>query len=46
MVDRADQVYAFWDGESRGTVDCLRRARAAGKLAAVYGPDGEIMHGR
>lgn len=31
LVDRADRVIAFWDGRSRGTLDTIRKAGAAGK---------------
>jgi hypothetical protein len=32
MIDegRPDRVLAFWDGKSRGTLDCITRAVAAG----------------
>lgn len=36
IVARADEVYAFWDGESRGTWDTIKKARAAGKLRHIY----------
>lgn len=36
IVTAADSVVGFWDGKSRGTLDTLRKAKAAGKLAAVY----------
>jgi hypothetical protein len=29
MVSKADAIVAFWDGESRGTADVLRKARKA-----------------
>ena len=29
MVEIADEVIAFWDGQSRGTADTIKRARAA-----------------
>ena len=36
----ADEVVAFWDGKSRGTLDTMRKAQRAGKLRAVFGADG------
>jgi hypothetical protein len=30
LVAAADQVVAYWDGESRGTADTIRKARRAG----------------
>lgn len=38
IVDRADVVVAFWDGESRGTADTIAKARAAGKHCEVITP--------
>lgn len=32
MVRVSGKVAAFWDGQSRGTADTMRKARAAGKL--------------
>ena len=31
IVDIADEVYALWDGQSRGTADTIARAKKAGK---------------
>ncbi len=36
VVDQADRVVAFWDGESPGTYDALKQARRAGKPFQVY----------
>lgn len=39
MVDQEpDLVLAFWDGKSRGTRDCIDRARAAGIPVEVISP--------
>jgi hypothetical protein len=38
LVERADHVVAFWDGSSAPTRDTIEKARAAGKLRAVYRP--------
>ncbi len=35
IVAAADVVLAFWDGKSRGTMDTVRKARAAGKPCTV-----------
>lgn len=31
MVEKADYVVAFWDGESSGTLDSIEKAQLAGK---------------
>lgn len=36
MVDKADVVVAFWDGESIGTVISVTLAKEAGKLLCVF----------
>lgn len=36
MVDYADRLIAFWDGESPGTADVIRRARKAGLKVKVF----------
>jgi len=36
IVAYADDVYAFYDGKSRGTLDSMRKAVAAGKLRRVF----------
>lgn len=41
VVDEADEVVAWWDGQSRGTVHALRLAVKAGKPVTVFGPDGQ-----
>lgn len=40
IVDAADRVVAFWDGQSRGTRDTLRKAHAARKPILIIYPDG------
>ena len=42
IVERADQIVAFWDGTSKGTADTIRRARAAGKPIMVIGPPATL----
>lgn len=36
IVDACDELVAFWDGASRGTVDSVRRATTARKPTFVY----------
>ena len=36
IVAYADDVYAFYDGKSRGTLDSMKKAVAAGKLRRVF----------
>jgi len=36
IVDEADKVIAFWDGQSNGTKDTIDRAIAAGKPIDIY----------
>lgn len=36
MADNADALIAAWDGQSRGTADMIRRARAKGLKVHVY----------
>jgi hypothetical protein len=36
IVDTADEIVAFWDGQSPGTRDTIRRAKAAGKPVRVF----------
>ena len=38
IVDYADEVYAFWDGQSSGTRDTIRRARGAEKPVEIIYP--------
>jgi hypothetical protein len=45
IVLGSDDVAAFWDGESTGTLDTVRKTIKAGKTLAVFGPDGNLMGG-
>jgi hypothetical protein len=36
MVAQAEAVIAIWDGKSRGTADCIRRAQAAALSVYVH----------
>ncbi len=36
IVERADEVVAFWDGKSRGTKNTIDTAKALGKPCRVY----------
>lgn len=35
IVDRSDFVFAFWDGQSRGTADTINKAKSRGKPVVV-----------
>jgi YspA, cpYpsA-related SLOG family len=41
IVANADRVVAFWNGKSRGTLDTVGKAVAAGLPVEVFGLDGE-----
>ena len=43
VVDTAEEVVAWWDGESRGTLHTLRTAVVAGKRVRVFGRDGQEL---
>ena len=43
MVEHADEVVCFWDGQSRGTKHTIDLALAKGCPVTVYGPDGQEM---
>lgn len=38
IVDKADRVVAFWDGESKGTLDTIKRTLKARKHLEVIFP--------
>lgn len=38
IVNAADEVVAFWDGQSKGTAHTIELARKAGKKVTVYTP--------
>ena len=41
IVDEADDVVAYWDGQSKGTIDTTRKAHKQEKPYVIFGPDGE-----
>ena len=41
IVEYADRVLAFWDGESRGTKYVIDKCRETGTPCTVYRPTGE-----
>jgi hypothetical protein len=43
VVASADEVIAFWDGQSTGTMDVIRKAHHAGKPLTIYGPTGNLI---
>lgn len=44
MVDEADLVVAFWDGESRGTKYTIDYARKQDKTIVIFATDGNEIH--
>jgi hypothetical protein len=40
IVAHVDRVVAFWDGKSKGTLDTMRKAKAAGLPVLVVTEDG------
>lgn len=46
IVDAADCVVAFWDGQSRGTAGTMRYAEKCGKTVVcwVMRPEGLVIH--
>jgi len=40
IADHADRVTAFWDGSSRGTIDCVVRFHEQRKWITVYAATG------
>jgi predicted Rossmann-fold nucleotide-binding protein len=46
IVERADEVVAFWDGLSPGTHDAICRARAMKKPLTIYGATGMRVSAR
>ena len=45
IINEADVVLAFWDGQSPGTRNSIDRARAAGKRLYVFDPSGNRVSG-
>lgn len=43
IVAAADDVVAFWDLESKGTFDTMKKAAKAEKDLLVFGPDGKLF---
>lgn len=42
IVLTADEVIAFWDGKSKGTLDTIQKARKFCTPVTVFDPDGTI----
>lgn len=38
IVEASDEIVAFWDGKSRGTLDTITKARKAGKPVTIIEP--------
>jgi len=45
IIQAADDVIAFWDCSSRGTLDSIRKAFRLKKPLMVFGPTGELLLG-
>lgn len=43
IVEEADVVVAFWDGQSRGTQHDIDLAKKHNKRLRVFGPKGELL---
>lgn len=41
MIERADELIAFWAGRRGGTTDCIRRAREVGIPILIVTPDAD-----
>lgn len=41
IIDMVQSVAAFWDGESKGTEDAIRKAIASNKPVLIISPDGK-----
>lgn len=41
MAEKCTGCWAFWDGESKGTLDMVKRVRALGKPVVLWGPNRE-----
>lgn len=46
IVEAADKVVAFWDGESRGTKSSINLAKKLGKPLEVFTPSDYLMSER
>lgn len=42
IVLASDDVVAFWDGQSRGTLDTIRKAHKLKRPYCIIGPDGAV----
>ncbi len=43
IVENSDEVVAFWDGASRGTLNTVELAREAGLPVTIYDGDGSVV---
>ena len=43
LVRRVDEIAAFWDGRSRGTLNTVMLALRAGLPVRIFGENGEIL---
>lgn len=42
IVEKAQDIVAFWDGQSKGTLHTVRIAHKARKPYCIFGPDGLV----
>lgn len=43
IVLAGDDVIAYWDGQSRGTLDSIKKAHKNMRPYCVFGPDGNVQ---
>jgi hypothetical protein len=43
IVKRSDSVAAFWNGESRGTLDTVKKGIKLNRPTALFTADGQLM---
>ena len=43
IAEASDIIICFWDGESRGCIDTVKKAKKLGKPYIIFGPRGEKL---
>lgn len=43
IADHSDIIIAFWDERSHGTVDCMKKAKRAGRIVYTYDKNTESL---
>jgi hypothetical protein len=41
IIDNCDRFLAFWDGQSKGTLDSIQKAKARGLRGLIIDPEGK-----